>query len=186
MDRTFSHWEAPGLILPGALSTASSGGRGGLGSHPLGANPLALRVPQRGAQGCSRCLHPAGDATSKAHSAPARRNLEHGGEAALGAVSRETEAGRAASQQLQMAQFTPGQAGQGATSRATSTPHPFPGILSPVPAFLLLTFAEPLAVLGDHEHVTHKGSGTWTVPQQLFHAATNPALLRSLWEGGRR
>lgn len=94
----------------------AAGGRGGLGSHPLGANPLALRVPQRGAQGCSRCLHPAGDATSKAHSAPARRNLEHGGEAAPGAVSRETEVGRAASQQLQMAQFTPGQAGQGATA----------------------------------------------------------------------
>lgn len=73
----------------------------------------------------------------------------------------------------------------GSESRATATPQPFHGIRSPPRRFLLLTFAKPFAVLRGHKHVTHKGSGTWRVPQQLLHTGTNPALLRSLWEGGR-
>lgn len=74
----------------------------------------------------------------------------------------------------------------GRLSRATSTPQPLPGILSPTCGFLSLTFAKSFVVLEITNPSHVKGSGTWRVPQQLFLTGANPALLRSLREGGRR
>lgn len=77
-------------------------------SQPLGANPEALRTPQRGAQGCSRCLHPQemslqGTRGPGQEKSPARRGSSSG--------SRQ-ETGTEGWAELQMAQFTPGQAAE--------------------------------------------------------------------------
>lgn len=123
-------------------------------------------MPQRGAQGC---LHATGDVTAREtrtcqENSGTRRRSSSGS-----CQERQREGEEWAELPLSSCKWHSSHQGR-ERSRATSTPHPFPEIPSPAPGFLLLTSAKPFGVLGDRKHVTHKGSATWRVPQQLFHA----------------